>query len=819
MKKNLGLVALVVVLGVAFVLLSNIPQSLITKVWGVLFGHVPSAYAVDGFSDTVIASSLDQPAVIAAAPDGRIFVGEKSSGKVKIIKNGGLLSEPMLDVNNFIPIGMYFDSYFERGLLGIAFHPDFLTDATKQFIYIYYTVCTSPNPSGTPGTSTGCNANAAKNRVARFKVAGDSIDTTAGQTVIIDNIPSPAGNHNGGWIGFGQDQKLYISVGDGGGVANRVNAQKLNSLNGKVLRINEDGTVPSDNPTASEMGYVDPALNPAGTVKRPEIWAMGFRNPWRCRWHSDGRFFCGDVGESSQEELDVVSRGKNYGWPFAEGSICPTPSYTTCPSGLTVPIYSYGRSVGGSITVGDFGSKTNFSGDYQQSFFVGDYVGTWIGRLVLDASGTAVIGELQDFMNPVGSITDLIVGLDGNIYYTDIAAGTIHKISLLTSTNRSPVIVASASPNQGPAPLAVQFSSVGTVDPDGDPLTYNWSFGDGATSTEANPAHTYTGPDGVYTAVLTVSDGNTNPGPSVSTLEIQVGRPPVLTLSEPLDGSLFTAGQTINVTGSASDPDDGALPASALHWKVVFHHKTHTHPFIDDLIGSPQSFVTDSSGEMDTDISYEIILSAADSSGLVTTKSVTILPQVVSFTLDTSPSGLQVTLDGSLATAPFTANGVSGFPRIIGTPSPQTKDSKQYAFQSWSDGGAQTHTMLTQAGTVVGTFLEVVDTTAPAAITSLNAKLVFKDYANLRWTAPGDDGTTGTAAVYDIRYAKSPITEANWGSALQAAGEPAPQSGGTAETYRLGGLQRKTKYYVAIKTSDESGNISPISNVLIITTK
>src|SRR6185295_3675439 len=143
----------------------------------------------------------------------------------------------------------------------------------------------------------------------------------------------------------------------------------------------------------------------------------------------------------------------------------------------------------------------------------------------------------------------------------------------------------------------VQFSSAGSSDPDGDPLTFSWDFGDGsAVSTAANPSHVYQNA-GPYTAQLTVSDGKASPGPATATVAISVGRPPVLTISQPSDGATFRAGGTINLVGSATDPDQGALPSSALHWQIIFHHADHIHPYIDDLVGSPKSFVTASTGE------------------------------------------------------------------------------------------------------------------------------------------------------------------------------------------------------------------------------
>ena len=208
----------------------------------------------------------------------------------------------------------------------------------------------------------------------------------ASHVVLLDDIDSDAGNHNGGWIDFGPlDRKLYVSVGDGGSVHTK--SQDMSSLNGKILRLNSDGTVPFDNPFVGLF------------QARPEVYALGFRNPWRCRFHPDGRLFCGDVGENSWEEIDWVVAGGNYGWPTTEGTFDPAvyPQFVQ-------PIFVYSHSsVGGScsITGGDFGSETSFPGDYQQSYFFGDYVVGFIRRVVLAADGVTV-QSVTDFASGRG---------------------------------------------------------------------------------------------------------------------------------------------------------------------------------------------------------------------------------------------------------------------------------------------------------------------------------------------------------------------------------------------------------------------------------
>src|SRR5262245_17275524 len=255
-----------------------------------------------GFQATTIASGLEQPAGLGFSPDGRLFVAEKT-GKLRLIKDGALLATPFLDAADLAQPPQRFDDYSERGLLGVAVDPGF---PAVPFVYVYYSVCkvAGSNPSD---PSDQCEV--AKNRVARVS-AGYQGDPDRGdpasQVVLLDDIDSDTGIHNGGWLGFGPlDGKLYVSIGDSGTGGQK--AQDLGSLSGKVLRLERDGTVPFDNPFVELFGA------------RPEVFALGLRNPWRCRFHPDGRLFCGDVGQADWEEIDwVVARG-NYGWPTTEG--------------------------------------------------------------------------------------------------------------------------------------------------------------------------------------------------------------------------------------------------------------------------------------------------------------------------------------------------------------------------------------------------------------------------------------------------------------------------------------------------------------------
>src|SRR6266700_4844186 len=226
-----------------------------------------------GFTEAQVGSNLSgSPTAMAFAPDERLFVCQQG-GQLRVIKNGVLLSTPFVTLT--------VDSSGERGLLGIAFDPNF---ATNNYVYLYYTVPGSPS----------------HNRLSRFTASGDV--AAGGSEVAILNLDNltTATNHNGGAIHFGSDGKLYIAVGEN---ANPANSQTLTNLLGKVLRINSDGTIPSDNPFFNTSGA------------RKEIWALGLRNPFTFAFQpGTTRMFINDVGQNTWEEIDDGVAGSNYGW-------------------------------------------------------------------------------------------------------------------------------------------------------------------------------------------------------------------------------------------------------------------------------------------------------------------------------------------------------------------------------------------------------------------------------------------------------------------------------------------------------------------------
>ncbi len=602
-----------------------------------------------GFStNLIISANLTNPTGFDISPDGRIFILEQT-GNVRIYKNGQLLPTPFyhFDVN----------STGDRGVLGVAFDPDFINN---HFVYFYY---------------SGADLS---NYIARLDGTNDTFTSAP---LILYATPPPTGlNHAGGTIRFGLDGKLYAGFGDNG---YGPNAQDLAIPYGKVIRINKDGSIPADNPFVGQAG------------KLPEIWAYGLRNPFRFQFDSqNGDLLLGDVGQDTWEEIDKITKSGNYGWPNAEGNC------TGC--GYINPIYTYHHDTPSySVTGGAVYRKTMFPQQYQGSYYFGDYARGYIKQMTFDSSGNE--NAVFDFDPSVGSIVDMKIASDGSIYYLTIFPGKLYKITYST-INQPPIVAENSDKTSGNSPLTVNFSSSGSSDPEGVTLNYSWDFGDGTTSTQANPQKIYN-QKGKFNAQLTVSDG-VNSSQALP-ITIQVGIPPNVSILSPLNSASYTAGESISYSSQATDSNNQTIVDSGISTQVIFHHSTHVHPFLNNL-GKSGSFTIPQTGEPSADTYYEIIVTATDTFGLTTTKSITINPQKTTINIDSAPNGLQVIIDGQPQTTPQTILSVVNFKHELNA-SNQTQNNKYYEFDHWSDSQPKKHTITApvSATTYVATFKEL----------------------------------------------------------------------------------------------------------------
>lgn len=394
-----------------------------------------------GFARVQVANGISSPTVMAFAPDGRIFVAQQG-GVLRVIKDGTLLTTPFITLSSVSSLG-------ERGLIGIALDPDF---ATNNYVYLYYTTTVS----------------SIHNRIVRYTANGDVAQTGSEQPILeLDNL-SGATNHNGGALAFGLDGKLYVAVGDN---ANNAHPQNLDTYHGKLLRINKDGSAPTDNPFYSE----------SASEQRKRVWSYGLRNPYTFSIQPvTGKIFVNDVGQSSAEEInDATTGGRNFGWPDAEGN--------SINSAFTNPVYAYLHSgpqpTGCAITGGTFFNPqaTTYPATYVGKYFFQDFCSPhWIYSLDLSGTPAATL-----FGSNVGnSSVGIITGPDGNLYYLSRGAGTLYKIIYNTLT--APVITEHPQPVTVLEGASVSFSvsASGT-----QPFSYQWIKDDVAL--DLVNAHTY----------------------------------------------------------------------------------------------------------------------------------------------------------------------------------------------------------------------------------------------------------------------------------------------------------------------------------------
>jgi glucose/arabinose dehydrogenase len=438
-----------------------------------------------GFTISQWGGSIASPTQMAFAPDGRLFVSQQN-GQLRVIQNNQLLSTPFLSLT--------VDSNGERGLLGVAFDPSF---ESNRFIYVYYTVPGSP----------------AHNRVSRFTADANNpnVAQAGSETVLLDlNSLSSATNHNGGGLHFGTDGKLYISVGEN---ANGANAQSFGNLLGKLLRMNKDGTIPSDNPYFNDS---------AVTGQNKLIYDLGLRNPFTFAVQpGTGKIFINDVGQSTWEEINVANPHKNLGWQIIEGFR----TTQTPPADYQDPLFVYDHSNGQTaITGGTFYNPPAINqilgSTYVGKYFFNDLGAGWTHYIDPNNPGTVA----NNFITGESSPVDIQVGLDGALFFLQ-HSGTSGVYRVAPTDTTRPTVSASAFQYQTAQSLTFNFSeyvgySLGPADititntTSGQTIpTSQYSVRFDNTTNVATVSFHSTGPqgalpDGNYTAVLSASGIN-----------------------------------------------------------------------------------------------------------------------------------------------------------------------------------------------------------------------------------------------------------------------------------------------------------------------
>ncbi|MGW6958125.1 PQQ-dependent sugar dehydrogenase [Streptomyces chartreusis] len=599
--------------------------------------HEAPAAAAEDFQQVTLAKGVaetGEPMTMAVLPDRSVLHTSRDGTLRRTDAAGTTGVAGKLDVY----------SHDEEGLQGVAADPGF---SSNRFVYLYYApkLNTPGGDAPSDGAASDFTPFDGVNRLSRFVLKGDNTLDLASEKKILD-VPASRGLccHVGGDIDFDAAGNLYLSTGDDTNPfasdgftpiderASRnpaYDAQRssgnTNDLRGKILRIkvNADGSysIPSGN------------LFPSGTAKtRPEIYAMGFRNPFRMSVDkATGIVYMGDYGPDSgtasstrgpagQVEFNRITKAGNFGWPYCTGKNdayvdfdfatgtsgskfnCAAPKNTSprntglndLPAaepawipydGGSVPEFGNGSEspMGGPVYRYDAASTSDvkFPQEYDGDFFAGEFGRRWIKRIETGGDGT--VQSINAFPWSGTQVMDMAFGPDGALYVLDYGTGyfsgdansALYRIEHVTG-GRAPLAQAKANITSGTTPLAVSFSSAGSSDPDGGTLSYAWAFGDGATSTAANPSHTYT-TNGQYTATLKVTDPTGKS--ATASVQITVGNTaPTVRIDAPADGQIYDFGAAIPFKVTVTDPEDGTIDCSKVKVNFIVGHDSHGHP-------------------------------------------------------------------------------------------------------------------------------------------------------------------------------------------------------------------------------------------------
>ncbi len=756
-----------------------------------------------GFQETTVFSGLEGPTAVRFAPDGRIFVAQKPGG-IRVFD--GPSDTTPTTVANLRP---KVDHNWDRGLLGLAIDPGF---PARPFIYVLYTHDapiggtaptwndTCPTPPG--ATTDGCVVSA---RLSRLQLDGNLM--VGDEQVLIEDWCQQAPTHSIGDLRFGEDGALYVSGGEGaspyfadygqigiprnpcgdppagvGGTQTPPTAQggalrsqdlrtpgDPTTLDGAILRVDPDtGAALPANPLAG-----------SGDPDAARIVAYGLRNPYRFAVRpGTNEIWAGDVGWNTTEEINRIvdptdATVENFGWPCYEGLIrqggYDAANLQTCETlygsgAVSSPYFAYEHA--GKVTPEEScpSGTSSISGmtftppestlpaEFQGALFFADYARGCIWVMQRNGGSLPSPSKIKVFRSGAAMPVDIQFGPDGDLYYADVWGGTIKRIHY-TEGNQPPRPLASASATNGDTPLSVTFDASGSRDPDpGDTLTYAWDLdGDGefddATGAQATFAYLNAGS---YNVGLRVTD---NHGASATDhVAVTAGNtPPVAAIASPTAGLTWKVGESIAFDGGATDRQDGALPAASLSWSLVLNHcpsGCHGHA-IETFPGTDHGSFAAPDHEYPSHL--ELRLTATDSGGLSDTRTIRLDPKTVDLLLASSPTGLELGLNGSLLRAPFTRTVIQGSVNSISAPSPQSLGGKTYTFGSWSDGGAGSHTIT--AGESRG---YTAGYSTPGATTPPKGPVV----PPINPTVPGDPPSARPAATRVARVLRSDLTTA-----------------------------------------------------------
>jgi glucose/arabinose dehydrogenase len=736
-----------------------------------------------GFQEVIAFQGLTDPTAVRFSRDGRVFVAEKT-GIIKVFDN--LADTTPTIVADLRP---NVHSFWDRGLLGLAIHPDF---PNTPYIYVLYTydydpldpahpaprygdTCPDRNAAGDiigPGAmADGCVVNA---RLSRLRVNSDNT-LDGGEQVLLENrwcqqFPT----HSIGTIVFGPEGALYVSAGDGanfdyedwgqfGGTRPAVplptpanacadpdtprgtpttkpeaagGALRSQSVRNQSVQKSLDGAILRLDPETGAAWPTNPLIG-GTTAEDDRIIAYGLRNPFRISPRAGtSEIWVGDVGLYHWEEINRITDPddglvENFGWPCLEGpdrlfgfNLSPPDNLTLCTTLATAdtkaayyqfrheqPLYSgdtCDTASGSAISGLAFYPGGSYPAGYQGALFFADYSRNcvWVMTTPSPGAGDPVVGTRTVFLSGNADArqlgdpdpVDLQIGPGGDLFLVDLDDGMIRRIKHNIG-NTPPAASIQASPANGPVPLSVQFDGSASTDPDpGTTLFYAWDLdGDGQYDDAFLPQATR-----VYTGVGTVQVGlrvtDDDDASSTTTATITAGNSaPTATIQAPLATRIWRVGDSIAFSGQGSDTTDGALGAATMQWKVILHHcpggpgSCHLHVI--------QSYTGIQNGSFTApDHSYyselEFILTVTDSGGLSDTDTVTIAPEAVFNTYESTPSGAILSLSGLEGITGFTRGSIVGSLNSLIAVSPQLIGGVNNYFATWDDGGPGVRTFV-----------------------------------------------------------------------------------------------------------------------------
>jgi glucose/arabinose dehydrogenase len=667
-----------------------------------------------GFIIETLVSGLDLPTTAAWSADGRLFIAQKG-GRVRVFYNGAL--QP----RDFIDLSAEVNAYWDRGLIGLAVHPDF---PASPYLYLLHTY----DPPGVTRDGNGARVS----RLIRVTANPDDLNVALpGSAVVLlgtnsvranlgnehspddvqhpscasaglavqDCLPSDSAYHSVGDLAFAPDGALFVSNGEAGAWEyvdpRSMRALDLDSLAGKVLRIDPDtGQGLPDNPFFTG----DPASN------RSKVWSYGLRNPFRLSMApGDAQPFVGEVGNNAWEEINY-GRGQNYGWPCYEGPgrfarfendstfgpVCME-LYTLGTMDTAFPRFAYPHNGGyGAIVLGDVYVGSSYPAGYRNTLFYGDYSRNFVQYVTFGASGEMTAHPFAQG-NPIvlGGIVDVSVGPDTNLHLivldaTSPTAGRVERIRYIGGGNAPPVARISSLPSNGGVPLSVRFDGQGSRDPEAQQLAFLWELGDGATS--MLPSFTYAYEvTGTYPVTLTVTDPQG--AWQRDTVVISAGNHrPSVSITSPDDAYRYSVGDVIAFTSVVSDVEDGDVAPAGISWRALLHHGDHVHPDFAFGAGPSGSLAAVDHGD---DTWVELCVTAVDSGRLSNSACHALLPRLTRQEFVSDPAGLRLLYNGEWRTAPFVVFVPANAGRTLAAPA----DQLGCPFRGWDDGGPASRTI------------------------------------------------------------------------------------------------------------------------------